>query len=70
MAQQNTVMVFPVLKETQRAKALILWCPKKLAARFPTEAASPVVLGRQCWWRGLLAMTVGRLMAGVLVEDL
>lgn len=63
-------MVFPVLKETQRAKALVLRRPKELAARFPAEVASPLLLRWQHWWQWLLARAVGNLMAGVLEEAL
>lgn len=63
-------MVFSVLKETQRAKPLILQCPKKLAARFPAEATSSLLLRRQHQRQGLLTTVVGTLMAGVLEEAL
>lgn len=40
----SLTMVFPVFKEAQRAKALILSCSKKLAARLPAELTSLLLL--------------------------
>lgn len=70
LALSLLTIVFPVLKETQRAEALVLRCPEELAAGFPAEVTSPLLLGRQSPWWGLLIAAVGSLMAGVLEEAL